>query len=126
MYNTNMWIHRKVQHGTKTGRKIGFPTLNLTVGNFACPDRSIGDNSFDNGVYACQVRINGQIYKGALYLGPGFKKHKKVLEIFVIDFNKKIYGQFVSFKVGKQIRGAKKFDDLDSLKKQIKEDLEKI
>ena len=99
-----MWIHRKVQHGTKTGSKIGFPTINLNVGHFG--------EKYADGVYACEVKINNKIYKGALYLGPGLKQHKKVLEIFVIDFNKKIYGKFISLKVGKKIRLAKKFDNL--------------
>ena len=121
-----MWIRRKVKHGTQTGRKIGFPTLNLNVGNFACPERSRGNSTFSDGVYTCQIKIDGQIYKGALYIGPGFKRYKKVLEIFVIGFNKKIYGKFVSFKVGKKIRGAKKFDDLDDLKRQIEQDLKNL
>ncbi len=111
-----MWIRRKVQHGNKTGRKIGFPTINLNVGNI----------EYSNGVYDCEVKIQNQVYKGALYFGPGFKKHKKVLEIFVINFNKKVYGKLISFKIGKKIRGPKKFDNLNLLKKQITDDLKQV
>ena len=108
-----MWIRRKVQSGTKTGQKIGYPTLNFNVGNF----------SRQSGVYACEILIANKIYKGALYFGPRLSHQGKVLEMYVIGFNKKIYGQFVHFQVDKKIRNAKPFKNLDDLKKQIKKDV---
>lgn len=109
------WFNRKVQKGTKTGQKIGYPTLNFSVGVFG--------KSYRDGVYACDVRIANKLYKGALYFGPRLSKSAKVLEIYVLDFNKKIYGQFIQFRLLKKIRGAKTFNNPDNLKKQIQKDL---
>jgi len=108
-----MWIRRKVQSGTKTGQKIGYPTLNFHVGNFNRP----------SGVYACEILIAGKSYKGALYFGPRLSHQGNVLEMHVVGFNKKIYGWFVRFRVGKKIRSTKPFNDLDDLKNQIRKDL---
>ena len=113
-----MWFRRKVQSGNKIGRKLGHPTLNFHVGSFA--------DHHKPGVYACQVKIGQKLYTGALYFGPKMNHKNHALELFVIDFAKQIYGHFVSFKIGKKIRGPKKFDSLDELKKQIQIDLKSI
>ena len=109
------WFSRKVQKGTQTGQKIGYPTLNFRVGSFsqACND----------GVYSCEVKMGDQIYQGALYLGPRLSKSTKVLEVHIPKFNKNIYGKFIKFRLLKKIRGAKTFSNLDDLKKQIQKDL---
>ncbi|MDH5596759.1 MAG: riboflavin kinase [Candidatus Peregrinibacteria bacterium] len=113
-----MWHRRKVQHGEKMGQKLGFPTLNFRPGNF-------GDQ-YAPGVYAAQVRIADKNYSGALYFGPKFSQKGNVLELFVLNFSRTIYGRFVSFKVGKQVRAPMKFDSVETLKKQIEKDIEAI
>lgn len=134
-----MNFRRKVQSGEKLGRKLGFPTLNFKVGNFG--------EYFEPGVYACEVKIqrlvaSGQwvaksqkilttshlslaTFKGALYFGPK-GMGKNVLEIHVLNFSDQIYGEFVSFSVGKKIRKPKRFDSLEDLKGQIGKDVETV
>ena len=131
-----MNFKRKVLHGEKLGRKLGFPTLNFHVRNF-------GDY-FEPGVYACTVNLKRSAVSsqrsakklsalrsplsacsGALYFGPK-GTGKNVLEIHVLNFSEQIYGQFVSFEVGEKIRGPKKFDSLEALKEGIAEDLERV
>lgn len=106
--------------GTGGGRKLGFPTINLD------PDRFIGE--LKEGVYSAEVEYKKKSYLGALYFGPRFinDEIKPILEIYIIDFEKTIYGETVEFKIGEYIREAKKFKTLESLKKQIKKDVEKI
>ncbi len=113
-----MWITRKVQPGTKTGQKIGYPTLNFRIGNFS--------KHYSPGVYVCDVRIADKTYKGALYFGPRLTHRDNVLEVFVIGFSRKIYGQFIRFRVLKKIRKPKKFNNPEELKKQITEDLKQV
>ncbi|MFC1732444.1 riboflavin kinase [candidate division KSB1 bacterium] len=113
-----MWIRRKVQKGTKTGQRIGYPTLNFHVGHFG--------EHYSEGVYSCDIQIADKVYKGALYYGPRLSHKGKVLEVHVQKFDKKIYGQFVQFRVLKKVRGTKKIHNLDELKKQIKEDLKSL
>ncbi|MBN2095939.1 riboflavin kinase [Candidatus Peregrinibacteria bacterium] len=111
-----MWVRRKVQSGTKTGQKIGYPTLNFRAGDF----------SQSSGVYACEILIADKLYKGALYFGPRLNHPGNVLEVYVIGFKQKIYGHFVRFRVGKKIRSPKCFNSLDELKKQIQKDLQSV
>lgn len=106
---------RKIKSGSKTGRKIGFPTLNFNVGNF-------GDH-YKPGVYKCEVNLDNSSYIGALYFGPKLSHKNNVLEVHVVNYNGQIYGQYIRFKVGKKIRSPKFFSDLGELKKQIEKDL---
>ena len=110
-----MWIHRKVQKGTGTGAKIGFPTLNFNVGNFG--------EHHSKGVYLSEVKINKTVYKGALFFGPRLNSRHTVLEMYVVGFKKMIYNQFVSFKIIKKIRNPKTFNNQLDLKYQIGQDL---
>lgn len=113
-----MWFRRKVKSGVKVGRQLGYPTLNFKVGSF--------EDHYKPAVYACILLIAGKQYKGALYLGPKFLSKSNVLEVFVVDFSRQIYGQFVSFKVGKKVRGPMKFSSLEELRKQILKDLKSV
>ncbi len=109
---------RKVKQGSKTGRKIGYPTINFNVGNFV--------DYYQSGVYVCEIIINSKIYKGALYFGKKMHHKGNVLEIYILNFSHKIYGQFVQFKVSKKIRSPKSFSELSELKKQVGKDLRSI
>lgn len=113
-----MWIRRKVQNGQRLGRKLGYPTLNFRVGNFA--------EGRQPGVYSSQVRIKNEVYRGALYFGPKFGHRGNVLEVFVIGYSGDLYGHYVSFKLGKKVRGPMKFSSPEALKKQIQKDLSHI
>lgn len=113
-----MHFRRKVLHGKKLGRKIGFPTLNLNIGNFA--------DHYKPGVYSCRVKIGEQYYSGALHLGPQLNFKKSTLEIYVLNFNQTIYGQWINFEVLQKIRPTQSFKSLEALKEQIRKDVEKI
>jgi len=111
-------ITRKVKSGMKEGRKIGFPTLNLNVGAFS--------KAYKPGVYVSQVKIFGKSYKGVLYFGPKMTNKGNILEIFVLGFSKHIYGEYISFEVGKKVREPKKLSSLEELKKQIQIDIKSV
>lgn len=110
-----MWIRRKVKSGHQIGRKIGHPTLNFNVGNFTLHHKP--------GVYTCKVKIHQKTYQGALYFGPKLTRPGLALEIYVLDYSGNLYGQFVQFRPIKKLRGPKKFDSPDELKKQIQKDV---
>ena len=113
-----MIFRRKVKTGSRMGQKIGYPTLNFNVGNFA--------DHYRPGVYKCEMTLDNSSYIGALYFGPKLSHKSNVLEVHVVNYNGQIYGQFVHFKVGKKIRSPKTFSGLDELKKQIGIDLGKM
>lgn len=116
----DFWYQDKVVHGSRGGKILGFPTINLD------PKKFIGH--LKEGVYYSLVIYKDKTYLGALYFGPRLinKETRPILEIHILDFDKDIYGETVEFTIGQYIREVKKFESLKSLKEQIKKDVEKI
>jgi len=115
-----MWYKAVVLQGEKTGRSIGFPTVNLSP--------AIIPAQTTLGVYSSVVKYNEKEYKGALYFGPRLVKNEttNVLEIYILDFNKEIYAEEISFKLGRFIRAVKNFTSLEELKEQLKTDIKEV
>jgi len=112
----NVWLSGKVMRGRGLAKKIKSPTL-----NFNNPKILLGQKE---GVYACFLKINKKTYQGVLYYGPRLilKEKENILEIFVFDFNKEVYGETVFFKLAGFIREPRNFPDFNSLKRQLKQD----
>jgi riboflavin kinase/FMN adenylyltransferase len=114
-----------VVEGNKLGRKIGYPTANLNIGN----DEKLipGD-----GVYAVEVEIkdnttdkqNKNTLKGMMNIGfrPTVDGSKRIIEVNIFDFDKDIYGKTLRVHVKKILRGEQKFSGLDALKEQLARD----
>ena len=115
-----MWYRATVLQGQKTGRIIGFPTINLEASTI--PDKT------QTGVYSSIVKYAGTTYKGALYYGPRLVKNetKNVLEIHILDFNKEIYGEEIEFKLSRFIRVVQNFSGLEDLKHQLQIDISTV
>lgn len=108
-----------VTRGDNLGKKIGFPTANLSAHSEQFPP---------NGVYAAEARIDGELHRGVINLGirPTVSggKSERVLEIHLFDFNRDIYGRDVEVRFLKFLRSEKKFENLDALVQQIRQDVE--
>ncbi len=108
-----------VTRGDNLGKKIGFPTANLSAHSEQFPP---------NGVYVAEARIDGELYRGVINLGirptVSIGKSERVLEIHLFDFNRDIYGHDVEVRFLKFLRSEKKFQDLDTLVQQIRQDVE--
>ena len=108
-----------VTRGDNLGKKIGFPTANLSAHSEQFPP---------NGVYAAEARIDGELHRGVINLGTrptvSSGKSERVLEIHLFDFNRDIYGQDVEVRFLKFLRSEKKFENLDALVQQIRQDAE--
>ena len=116
----NKWYRDKVIHGNKGGKTIGYPTINLNP-------QTIPAN-LSQGVYSCVVKFAGKTYVGALYFGPRLVNNETVpvLEIYILDFSKEIYGEIIEFFIHEYIREVMKFESFDQLKTQIKIDVEAV
>src|SRR3546814_4532491 len=80
-------VEGEVGHGDKLGRTIGFPTANVSLGDYARPAY---------GVYAVRCRLaDGRIFDGAANIGirPMFNPPKELLEVHLFDFSGDLYGQ---------------------------------
>ena len=108
-----------VTRGDNLGKKIGFPTANLSAHSEQFPP---------NGVYVAEARIDGELYRGVINLGirptVSSGKSERVLEIHLFDFNRDIYGHDVEVRFLKFLRSEKKFQDLHTLVQQIRQDVE--
>ena len=108
-----------VTRGDNLGKKIGFPTANLSAHSEQFPP---------NGVYLAKAWIRGVSYHGVINLGyrptVSSGKSERVLEIHLLDFNRGIYGEDVEVQFVSYLRPEKKFDNVDALARQIALDVQ--
>ncbi len=108
-----------VTRGDNLGKKIGFPTANLSAHSEQFPP---------NGVYVADAQIDGQRYPGVVNLGvrPTISsgKSERILEIHLLDFNRDIYGRDVELRFLRRLREEKKFETIDALVQQIRLDVQ--
>ena len=116
----NWSLKARVIRGESRGKKIGFPTANFNIerySNICC------------GVYAVDIifdkRFSKINFKGIANYGikPTFSSLRPLLEVNIFDFNDNIYGELVEIKFKSFVRKERKFDSLESLKKQISKDI---
>ena len=118
-YLNRRWsVEGTVRKGRRMGKKIGFPTCNIEMGNYVIPKP---------GVYAVNIYIkkNNKFLKGIANLGyrPTFNQKKILLEVNIFNFSGNLYNKKLTVEFVKFIRSEKKFRGIDQLRKQIKSDL---
>ena len=104
--------------GYKVGRTLGFPTANIRVDG---PFKVIPGI----GVYAVWVEVEGERYKGMLYIGdrPTLNNGKDIsMEVNILDFSGDIYNDSIRVSFVQYVRGDIKFDSLEELKAQLEKD----
>jgi riboflavin kinase/FMN adenylyltransferase len=106
-----------VVKGLQNGRKLGYPTANIQV---ADANKLIPRT----GIYAVKVHQSGQVYNGMLSIGfnPTFDGKEQTVEVNILDFDKDIYGEFLTLEFIEFIRGEKKFESVEELIKAIDRD----
>lgn len=106
-----------VVKGDQLGRKLGFPTANLSAHSEQFPP---------NGVYAVEAEWRDERLKGVVNIGvrPTIENAggQRVLELHLFDFDRDVYGEDIEVTFRSFIRGEKKFAGLDELKAQIARD----
>lgn len=124
MDEASQWLGRPysirgtVIHGEKRGRTIGFPTANLELtDHYVAPAK---------GVYAVRVYHGEQSLRGVMNLGvkPTFHDSgmKPTFEVHVLDFEGHLYDEELKVELVHYIREERKFDSIDALISQIRED----
>jgi riboflavin kinase / FMN adenylyltransferase len=107
-----------VVHGDDLGKKIGFPTANLSAHSEQFPP---------NGVYFAEATLEGSVYPGVVNLGyrptVSSGKSERVLEIHLFDFDRDIYGKDVEVRFIRYLRPEQKFESVDALVRQIELDV---
>jgi len=114
----SFFITGTVVKGKQLGRTIGYPTANISIGN---EDKLIPKI----GVYAVNVLIGKQSYKGMLNIGtnPTTDLDNNIkIEVNIFDFDQDIYGKRIKVEFVKRIRNEEKFANLDELKQALAND----
>ncbi len=105
--------------GENLGKKIGFPTANLSAHSEQFPP---------NGVYFAQATMDGIMYPGVVNLGyrptVSSDKAERVLEIHLLDFDRDIYGKDIEVRFVQYLRPEQKFENVDALVRQIELDVQ--
>ncbi len=114
-------FHGVVSHGDAIGRSIGFRTANVIPSD---------DNKLipADGVYSGFVTIDGRPpLQSVINVGtrPTVGGNDRRVEAHIMNFDSDIYGLPVAVSFHSRLRGEMKFDDLESLASQIKEDMRK-
>ena len=107
----------KVIHGEKKGHELGYPTANISVESRYKLVPAIG-------IYAVKTEVDGIMYEGMLYIGyrPTLNGTHQSIEVNIFNFDKDIYGKYITVYFKNKIRDDMKFDNLEELKKQIASD----
>ena len=107
----------RVFHGDKRGRQLGFPTANVLLKRRVSPL---------SGVFAVMVKTNNGEFKGVANIGarPTINGIRQQLEVHIFDFDEDLYGQCIEVIVKKKLRPVIKFDSLEALTAQIRQDSE--
>jgi len=112
-------LHGRVIKGDKIGRTIGFPTANIFL-----------EETYklipSDGIYAVTVDMGTESYKGMAYIGqrPTINGMTRNIEVNIFDFNKEIYGQYITMTFLEFLRHDVKFTGLEALKIQLQKDKE--
>lgn len=114
-------VRGSVVQGDQRGRQIGFPTANVEVSNQICVPA--------DGVYAgFYERPDGSSHPCAINLGrrPTFYEHAdhSLLEAHLLDFTDDLYGESARVRFTHFLRSERKFDGIDALVIQLKQDIE--
>lgn len=108
-----------VEHGEAEGRRMGFPTANLSV-------EGTGQLIPCSGVYAVWARQEGQVHtqQAMMNIGmrPTFDGHRQTLEVNIFQFKGNLYGTRLSVAFAARIRDERRFDSPDELAEQLQQD----
>lgn len=112
-------IEGRVIAGDKLGRRIGYPTANLVLGEYLHPAY---------GIYAVRVGIeNGENVDwrdGVANFGtrPTVGGTRPLLEPYIFDFSGDLYGRRIRVALIEYIRPEQRFDSVEEMRRQIDND----
>lgn len=115
----NYTLSGEVIQGDQLGRNLGFPTANLKLEKYKLIP---GD-----GVYLTKVFVDSEVFKGLLSIGNRptvTDSGQKRVEVYILDFDRDIYGKTISVELIRKIREDIKFDSVEELVAQMNKDKE--
>ena len=113
-------ISGRVLHGSKLGRQLGFPTLNLRVAH---------RRPAVHGIFAVRVHgIDPGCRPGVASIGlrPTIEDSGRwVLEVHLFDFSEEVYGRLIKVEFVQKLRDEARFDSIADLTAAIRSDADR-
>lgn len=120
------WLRSLVIEGDRLGRQFGFPTANLAIDDLVVPPR---------GVYIAQAILDDSPASGIsqpvpavmnIGLRPTLRRTEPELrvEVHLLDMKVGLYGHWLAVRPLLKLRDELAFPDIESLKRQIAQDVE--
>jgi riboflavin kinase/FMN adenylyltransferase len=109
-------LEGEVVTGDRRGRELGMPTANVVPDpNYACPG---------HGVYAAWA--HGHMAAVNVGVRPTFETGRGLLlEAYLLDYEGDLYGQTLRTAFVERLRGERRFDSVDALVEQMRDDVER-
>ena len=111
-----------VEHGAGMGSKV----FDMPTANIKWPENKVLP-AF--GVYYTKVFIDKKMYSAITNVGRkptvAGEKGEILAETYIYDFQGDLYGRTISVQFHEFVRAEKSFDDIEALKRQLKQDLQK-
>ncbi len=112
-------VRGRVEIGQGRGRQLDVPTANL--GGIATLVPA-------DGVYVGAASVGGRRYPAAIHIGgnPTFGEPGCKVEVHLLAFDGDLYGEELAVEISMRVRGTKKFESVDALRRQLADDLEVV
>jgi riboflavin kinase/FMN adenylyltransferase len=110
-------ISGRVVRGLGLGRTLGFPTANVNLKRLQAPI---------DGIFAARVTgLAEGALDGVASVGtrPTIGGGQALLEVLIFDFDRDIYGEYITVEFVKRLREERHFADLEALKRQMHVDV---
>jgi len=117
MLGRNYSMSGRVVRGLGLGKKLGFPTANVNLNRRRAPV---------DGIFA--ARVNGlteRALDGVVSVGvrPTVGGVEPLLEVFIFDFDRDIYGKYITIDFVERLREERTYSDIDAMTKQMHKDV---
>lgn len=109
-------IEAMVERGDGRGHELGYPTANVSLGDYQRPAY---------GIYAVRVRLDDESeHCGVASFGirPMFEPPQELLEAHLFDWDGDLYGRRIEIDLVAWIRAEAKFASIDALVERMRED----
>jgi len=95
------------------GKELGYPTANIEV-----------SQDLSEGIFVGYTKHKEKKYPSLIFVGAPitFKEVDKKAEVYILDYSKEIYDEFLEVEVLKKLRESIKFDSKEALIEQMKKD----
>jgi riboflavin kinase/FMN adenylyltransferase len=110
-------ISGRVVRGLGLGKRMGFPTANVNLKRLRAPV---------DGIFAARVTgLGATALDGVASVGtrPTIGGSTALLEVLIFDFDRDIYGKYITVHFVKRLREERHFADLQALQRQMHVDV---